>query len=96
MPVGGVEGSMAGIAKMKLPGGEQVDGIPVGIKRSIEVWSEFELDDGTKLKAKITLISAIRAIKNYDPQGIPWYQLQLVPVISPMDVPDELKAKKEK
>jgi hypothetical protein len=82
--------------KMTLPNGRVVDGLAIGVKRSIEQWSEFEFEDGSKIKAKITVTGANRAINDYDPSGVPWYQIAMVPVASPMEVPDELKEKKEK
>ena len=87
---------MPGNVKMTLPDGRIVDGVVVGLKKSTEQWSEFELDDGTKIKAKITLSSVTRAVNDYDPTGVPWYQTQLIPVLAPMDVPDKLKKKKGK
>ncbi|HTS40666.1 MAG TPA: hypothetical protein VMH84_09025 [Xanthobacteraceae bacterium] len=84
---------MAEQIKMTLPDGRVVDGVAVGIKESTERWSEFELDDGTKMKIKVTLVGAMRAISEYDPGGLPWYQLQMVPVFTPAEVPSALKKK---
>ena len=75
--------------KMTLPDGKTVvDGISVGVKRSIEQWSEFELEDGSKFKGKLSVAAVNRATNSYDPMGIPWYQIQIIPILTPMEVPD--------
>ncbi len=82
--------------KMTLPDGKTiVDGVSVSVKRSIEQWSEFELEDGSKFKGKLSVATVHRSIDVYDPAGIPWYQIQIIPLLTPMEVPDELKEKKE-
>jgi hypothetical protein len=96
MSAGTVEGPMPETVKMTLPGGKIVDGIPIGIRRSIEQWCEFELDDGAKFKGKLSVSAVMRATNEYDPNGIPFYQLQVIPVVTPIEVPDELKEKKER
>jgi hypothetical protein len=83
--------------KMTLPDGKTVvDGVSVAVKRSIEQWSEFELEDGSKFKGKMSVATVNRSTDTYDPTGIPWYQIQLIPIMTPMEIPDELKEKKEK
>ena len=58
--------------KMTLPDGKTVvDGISVGVKRSIEQWSEFELEDGSKFKGKLSVAAVNRATNSYDPMGRP-------------------------
>lgn len=87
---------MAGTIKMTLPDGKTVvDAEPVVVKRSIEQWSEFELEDGTKFRGKLSVATVNRSINSYDPTGIPWYQVQVIPILTPMQVPDELKEKKK-
>ena len=81
---------------MKLPDGRTVNGVEVAVKESTERWSEFELEDGTKLRVKITLVGAHRATEDYDPMGLPWYAMNAVPVFSPMEVPEHLKQKKKR
>lgn len=82
--------------KMTLPDGKTVvDGVSVDIKRSIEQWCEFELEDGSKFKGKLSVAAVNRSTDTYDPTGIPWYQIQIIPILTPMEVPDELKEKKE-
>ena len=84
---------MPGNVKMTLPDGRKVDGVAVDVKESTERWSQFELEDGTVIKVKITMTGASRAIKDYDPGGLPWYQMHMVPVFAPMEVPEKLKKK---
>ncbi len=86
---------MPGTVKMTLPDGREVDGVQVEVKESTERWSEFTFDDGTRMRIKITILGATRALEGYDPAGVPWYQLNMVPIFSPMEVPEHLK-KKEK
>jgi hypothetical protein len=90
---GRAECEMAESVKMTLPDGKVVDGVNVVVKESTERWSEFELDDGTKFRVKVTITGGSRALKERDPSGIPWYQLNIVPVFGPMELPEKLKKK---
>jgi hypothetical protein len=83
--------------KITLPDGKTiVDAVRVDVKRSMEQWCEFELEDGSKFRGKLSVAAVNRSIDTYDPTGIPWYQIQVIPILTPMQVPDELKQKKEK
>lgn len=74
-----------------LPTGANGDGSEVQVAESTERWSEFTLEDGTVMRAKVTLTSAIRVDGQYDPQGNPLYQSNLAPMIIIVSAPDRLK-----
>jgi hypothetical protein len=74
-------------------GAQQVDGMEVPVEESTERWSEFKLEDGSVLRVKITVVSAVRLTGQYDPQGNPMYVLNMTPVIAITDVPDRLRRK---
>ncbi len=82
--------------QMSLPDGKTVDGVEVGVRESTERWSDFELEDGTKFRIKVTVLGVNRASKDYDPGGLPWYQFNVLPVFSTMEVPDHLKKNEKK
>jgi hypothetical protein len=84
--------------KMTLPDGRVVDGVRIGLQESTERWSEFVFEDGTKVKAKVTIIEAQRALGEYDPTGSPWLSISVQPVVSPPEIPESLKkhGKKDK
>jgi hypothetical protein len=47
----------------------------------MERWSEFKLEDGTVLRAKMTILSAVRVPEMWDPQGNPFYVVNGAPVM---------------
>lgn len=55
-------------------------------------WSEFLLDDGSKIRVKASVLSAIRIDGKYDDQGNPVYVLNLSPSIVTIPA-EELKRK---
>ena len=67
------------------------DGSEVGVSESTEKWSEVTLDDGTVLRIKPTLLSAIRVDGEYDPEGNPAYLLKVQPVITIFSSPEGLR-----
>jgi hypothetical protein len=80
--------------KIKLQGTNvEVDGTIVEVTESTERWSEFNLEDGTILRVKMTVISAVRVDGQYDPEGNPQYILNMTPVMGIKSVPDELRKK---
>jgi hypothetical protein len=78
---------------MTLPTGKTVSGTEVAVDESIEKWSEIKFDDGTRIKVKMTVISALRADDEYDQEGNPMYSLNMAPVIAVIEVPPTLKKK---
>jgi hypothetical protein len=77
----------------KLPDGTFASLESVSVKESNEKWSEVTLDDGTKIKLKLNVISVERAIKKYDDKGNPIYKLKTAPLIVIDYVPESLKTK---
>ena len=73
------------------PEGKMVDGMDVPIERSDERWSEFTLEDGTVIRAKINIASAVRVDGQYDTRGQPVYILNTSPTVSIINVPERLK-----
>ena len=87
---------MADTKKMLLPDGREVAGIDVAIEESIERWCDFTLSDGTKLRAKVTIIETQRALNDFDQEGRPMYRMNVQPMVILVSVPDSLKKKEEK
>ena len=74
-------------------GDRTVEGHEVPIDSSAEKWSEFVLEDGTVIRAKVSIISAIRLDGEYDPAGNPAYQINASPVIGIIYSEEKLKKK---
>jgi hypothetical protein len=72
---------------------------PNGPKESVDIlstkegWSEFELSDGTVLRAKAVVLDARRMVDQYNQDGDPIYEMQLT-MMSQARVPPELKKKR--
>ncbi len=73
---------------------QMVDGVDVPVLDSSEKWSEFTLEDGVVVRAKNSLLSAIRLVGVYDENGSPVYQLSFAGAIGFASVPDNLKKPK--
>lgn len=69
------------------------EGVTVFVAESTERWSEFRLDDGTVVRGKLTVASAVRVDGQFDQQGNPLYTFNLAPVLAFVSVPDELRRK---
>lgn len=80
------------IAKVKL-GDRLVDGVEVSVDESSERFSEAKLSDGTKVRVKLSVISAYRIDGEYDKDGNPMYSFNMAPIISIVDCPPHLKKK---
>ena len=63
------------------------------LKKSTERSSDFTLQDGTVIRAKASITSAIRVDGQYGPDGNPMYMINLTPVISIISVPDKFRKK---
>ncbi len=82
--------------KITVPaGGGTAQGVEVAVSESTERWSEFKLEDGTVLRAKMTLTSAIRVDNQYDPEGNPVYVIKGLPVMAVISVAQEFKQIKQ-
>jgi len=74
--------------------GKLVEGTEVPIDESNEKWSEFKFADGTVVRCKVSLISAIRVDGEYDPAtGYPAYAMNMVPTIAVIESPESLRKK---
>jgi hypothetical protein len=76
-----------------MPGGPMVDGTEVQVEESTEKWSEFHLADGTLLRAKLRIVSAVRVDGQYDPQGNPMYAINMTPTMAIIEAPEHLRKK---
>jgi hypothetical protein len=79
--------------KVQLATGGTVEGTEIQVNESSERWSDFTLADGTVLRAKLAITSAVRVDGQYDPQGNPMYTLNMAPIITVLSVPEELRRK---
>jgi hypothetical protein len=79
--------------KTTLPDGKVVDASEVPVTESIERWSEFKLEDGTTIRAKMTVLSVARVPGMWDPQGNPFYTVNGAPVMIIAESPPHLRKK---
>ena len=75
-----------------LPSGN-VEASEVQVEESTERWSEFQLQDGTVIRAKATVLSAARIDGQYDPLGNPMYHVNVAPLITLVSAPERLRKK---
>jgi hypothetical protein len=73
---------------------KMTDAVDVPISESVEKWSEFTLEDGSVIRAKISLISVARVKDEWDAQGNPVYVMNLGSAIGFASVPENLVKKK--
>jgi hypothetical protein len=73
------------------PTSESLDGSEVGVAESTERWSEVTLEDGTVLRIKASVISAIRIDGQYDPEGNPAYAVKAAQVVTVTSTPASLR-----
>jgi hypothetical protein len=76
-----------------LPTGAQGEGVEVQVKESTERWSDFALEDGSVLRAKLMILSAVRVDNEYDQSGNPVYVMNVAPVFTVVNSPDEYRKK---
>jgi hypothetical protein len=79
--------------KVPLPNGQMGDGVDVPVEKSDERWSEFTLADGTILRVKSMVASAIRVDGQFDPEGNPMYAVRTANAMVIVSVPEELRQK---
>jgi hypothetical protein len=79
--------------KATLPGGKVVDAVEVPVEESLERWSELKLEDGSILRVKMTVLSVSRVIGEWDPQGNPFYMVNMSPIIAVVEAPEHLRKK---
>lgn len=65
------------------------EGVEVPVASSNERWSEFVLEDGSVIKAKLSLLGVIRHTNEWDPNGNPIYSIQASVTSAVVKVEDE-------
>lgn len=76
--------------KVPMPGGKIVDAVEVEVSESTERWTEIKLSDGTAIRIKPVVLSALRIEGEYDQEGNPVYQIKANQVMTASS-PDHLK-----
>lgn len=82
--------------KVKVPYGESgklTDGFEVSVDESTEKWSEYKLSDGSIIRGKMTVVSAVRIEGHFDPQGNPMYAINMTPAMLIAESPAHLRKK---
>jgi len=74
-----------------LPNSPLKEGSEVQVKESTERWTEVELEDGTVVRLKASLMGAVRVEGEWDAQGNPAYALKVTPNIVIVSTPDHLR-----
>lgn len=73
------------------PSGPMVDASEVQVRESNDRWSEVTLEDGTVMRVKPNVMSAVRLDGQYDPDGNPMYGIKAAPVVTIVSSPDHLR-----
>jgi hypothetical protein len=73
------------------PDSPLTDGVEVAIEESTERWTDVRLADGSELRLKPTIVSAIRMIGQFDPEGNPVYAVKAGQLMLISKAPEELK-----
>ena len=73
------------------PDGRLVEGFEVPVVESTERWTETKLEDGTVLRIKPSILSAVRIPGQWDPDGNPMYALKAANAMMIAEAPDHLK-----
>ena len=68
-----------------------VDGDEVTVMESTERWSEIRLEDGTVIRVKPNVMSAIRLVGRFDNEGNPMYAIKGSQAVSIVSTPDHVK-----
>jgi hypothetical protein len=77
--------------KVTLPDGRPGEGTEVPVAESNERWSEFTFDDGTVIRGKMTISSAVRVDGEFDAQDNPIYVINFAPLMAVVNVPEKYK-----
>jgi hypothetical protein len=73
------------------PDGRMVDGFEVPVLESTERWTEVKLEDGSILRIKPSVISAVRVPEQFDNDGNPMYALKATNQMVVAEAPEHLK-----
>lgn len=79
--------------KAKLPTGQTVDAFEVPVEELTERWSDYKLEDGSALRMKMNVLSVNRIPNMWDPQGNPFYLVNVSPVMTVVEAPQHLRKK---
>ena len=71
-----------------------VDGNEVPITESTERWTELRLEDGTVIRVKPNVLSAVRLDGRYDQDGNPMYAIRGSQTMTIVSTPDHLRKDK--
>ena len=87
-----------GAAKMERPikvtnpmDGKSVDGFDVPVLETTERWTDVKLEDGTSLRIKPSVLSAIRVPGLFDQDGNPLYMLRATNALLVVEAKDQYK-----
>jgi len=73
------------------PDNRMVEGFEVAITESTERWTEIKLEDGSVLRVKPSVLSAIRIAEQFDQDGNPMYVLKAQNAMIVSQAPEHLK-----
>jgi hypothetical protein len=73
------------------PSGPMVDASEVQVRESNERWSEVTLEDGTVLRIKPNVMSAVRVDGQFDPEGNPMYGIKAAHTVTIVSSPEHLR-----
>jgi hypothetical protein len=62
--------------------GKSRDAVSIDVLKSNEPWAEYELADGSRIRAKAVLVEVLRVEGEYDLEGNPAYLLKANGVMS--------------
>jgi hypothetical protein len=82
------------IKRVQIPnpnGGAPVDGYEAPAVESTERWTDVTLEDGTCLRIKASVVSAVRMEGHFDPDGNPMYAVKSNLQVVLSHVPDQWK-----
>jgi len=77
--------------KVKLPNGQEKIATVVPFEPMNENWNELNLNDGTTLKVKTTVIEVLRVEGEFNQQGDPIYLINSTNLLTCSNVPDHLR-----
>lgn len=72
--------------------GARLEGNIVDVTSAKEPWAEYELEDGTALRVRTTLVEITRIDGQHDPDGNPIYQFKASASLT-VNAPDTLRKK---
>jgi hypothetical protein len=73
------------------PDGKIVEGFEVPVVESTERWTEVKLEDGSILRIKPSVLSAVRVPGQWDPDDNPMYVLKATNAMVVTEAPEHLK-----